>query len=277
MQKIDAHQHFWKYDPVRDSWITYEMPVIRKDFFPEHLQPILQENNFDGCVAVQADQSETETNFLLDLAAKNDFIKGVVGWVDLRSKNIEERLGHYKQFNKLKGFRHILQGEKDRAFMLQPEFTRGIKALQQFNFAYDILIFPDQLQYTKKFAAMFPQQRFVIDHLGKPPVKEKKIGEWKKDIEAIAEYQNVSCKISGLVTEADSRNWNKNDLMPYIDVVVNAFGTDRIMFGSDWPVCLLAGSYEKILDIVKDYFSSFSKEDQDKFFGGNAINFYNLN
>ena len=275
--KIDAHQHFWKYDPVRDSWFTDEMPVIRRDFFPEHLHPILQENNFDGCVAVQADQSEADTDFLLDLAGKNNFIKGVVGWVDLQSKKLEERLEHYKQFNKLKGFRHVLQGEKDRSFMLQPEFTRGIKALQQFNFTYDILIFPDQLQYTKKFAAMFPQQKFVIDHLAKPTVKEKKIDEWKKDIEAIAEYQNVCCKISGLVTEADWKNWNKDDLTPYIDVVVNAFGTDRIMFGSDWPVCLLAASYGKMLDIVKDYFSSFSKEDREKFFGGNAINFYNLN
>jgi len=275
--KIDAHQHFWKYDPVRDSWFTDEMPVIRRDFFPEHLHPILQENNFDGCVAVQADQSEADTDFLLDLAGKNNFIKGVVGWVDLQSKKLEERLEHYKQFNKLKGFRHVLQGEKDRSFMLQPEFTRGIKALQQFNFTYDILIFPDQLQYTKKFAAMFPQQKFVIDHLAKPTVKEKKIDEWKKDIEAIAEYQNVCCKISGLVTEADWKNWNKDDLTPYIDVVVNAFGTDRIMFGSDWPVCLLAASYRKMLDIVKDYFSSFSKEDREKFFGGNAINFYNLN
>ena len=277
MQRIDAHQHFWKFDPVRDSWITNEMSVIRNDFFPEHLHPILKENNFDGCVAVQADQSETETNFLLDLAKKTDFIKGVVGWVDLRTENIEERLAHYKQFKKLKGFRHILQGEKDWGFMLQPEFIRGIKALQQFNFTYDILIFPDQLQYTKKFVAMFPGQKFVVDHIAKPYIKDKKIEEWKNDMQEIAGYQNVSCKISGLVTEADWKSWEAKDFTPYLDTVVNAFGTDRIMFGSDWPVCLVAASFREMLDIVKDYFSSFTKQEQDKFFGGNAINFYNLN
>ena len=277
MQRIDAHQHFWKFDPVRDSWITNEMSVIRNDFFPEHLHPILKENDFDGCVAVQADQSETETNFLLDLAKKTDFIKGVVGWVDLRAENIEERLAHYKQFKKLKGFRHILQGEKDRGFMLQPEFIRGIKALQQFNFTYDILIFPDQLQYTKEFVAMFPEQKFVVDHIAKPYIKDKKIEEWKNDMQEIAGYQNVSCKISGLVTEADWKSWEAKDFTPYLDTVVNAFGTDRIMFGSDWPVCLVAASFREMLDIVKDYFSSFTKQEQDKFFGGNAINFYNLN
>ena len=277
MQRIDAHQHFWKFDPVRDSWITNEMSVIRNDFFPEHLQPILKDNDFDGSVAVQADQSETETNFLLDLADKNDFIKGVVGWVDLRAENIEERLAHYKQFKKLKGFRHILQGEKDRGFMLQPEFKRGIKALQQFNFTYDILIFPDQLQYTKKFVAMFPEQKFVVDHIAKPYIKKKKIEEWKNDMQEIAGCQNVSCKISGLVTEADWKSWEAKDFTPYLDTVVNAFGTDRIMFGSDWPVCLVAASFREMLDIVKDYFSSFTKQEQDKFFGGNAINFYNLN
>ena len=277
MQRIDAHQHFWKFDPVRDSWITNEMSVIRNDFFPEHLHPILKENDFDGCVAVQADQSETETNFLLDLADKNEFIKGAVGWVDLRAENIEERLAHYKQFKKLKGFRHILQGEKDRGFMLQPDFIRGIKALQQFNFTYDILIFPDQLQYTKEFVAMFPGQKFVVDHIAKPYIKDKKIEEWKNDMQEIAGYQNVSCKISGLVTEADWKSWEAKDFTPYLDTVVNAFGTDRIMFGSDWPVCLVAASFREMLDIVKDYFSSFTKQEQDKFFGGNAINFYNLN
>ena len=233
MPKIDAHQHFWKYDPVRDKWITNEMAILQKDFLPEHLQPILEQNKFDGCIAVQTDSSETETTFLLDLANKNDFIKGVVGWIDLLSENIEERLQYYKQFKNLKGFRHILQGEKDRALMLQPDFTRGIKALDPFNYTYDILIFPDQLGYTQKLVSMFPEQKFVIDHIAKPEIKNNKIEDWKKNMLAIAKNQNVYCKISGLVTEADWKNWNKDDLTPYIDVVVNAFGTDRIMFGSD--------------------------------------------
>ena len=274
--KIDAHQHFWNYDPVRDSWITNEMSFIRKDFLPEHLQPILEENGFDGCVAVQADQSENETKFLLGLANKNDFIKGVVGWVDLQSENIEERLAYYKQFKKLKGFRHILQGEKDRAYMLKPEFTRGIKALKQFNYTYDILIFPDQLQYTIKFVESFPEQKFVIDHLAKPYIKDKKIDGWKEDIQQVAQYKNVYCKISGMVTEAGWQSWKEKDFIPYIDVVVNAFGTDRILFGSDWPVCLLAANYSEVVNIVKDYFSSFTQNEQDKFLGQNAIEFYNL-
>lgn len=261
---------------MRDSWIDGSMQVIRKDFLPGDLLPLLQENHINGCVAVQADQSETETNFLLGLAENNDFIKGVVGWIDLRADNIEERLDHYSSSKKLKGFRHILQGEKDRAFMLQPLFMRGIKHLQQYGYTYDILIFPDQLGYSREMVYRFPGQKFVIDHMAKPPIKDQKISEWKKDIEAIASFKNVSCKISGLVTEADTEHWKKNDLTPYIDVVVNAFGTKRIMFGSDWPVCLLAASYSRVVEMVTDYFSSFSKTEQQEFFGDNAINFYNL-
>ncbi|MEP6951082.1 MAG: amidohydrolase family protein [Ginsengibacter sp.] len=275
-QKIDAHQHFWIYDKVRDSWITNEMSVIRKDFFPEHLQPVLKENGFDGCVAVQADQSENETKFLLDFANKNNFIRGVVGWIDLQSQNIEERLEYYKPFKKLKGFRHILQGEKDRAYMLKPEFIKGINVLKQFNYTYDILIFPDQLRYTKKFVELFPEQKFVIDHLAKPHIKDKKIVGWKEDIQQLAQYKNVYCKISGMVTEASWQNWEQKDFIPYIDAVINAFGADRTMFGSDWPVCLVAAKYNEVLNIVKDYFSLFTQNEKDKFFGQNAIEFYNL-
>jgi L-fuconolactonase len=274
--KIDAHQHFWNYDPVRDNWITNEMSVIRKDFLPEDLQPILEENGFDGCIVVQVDQSEKETHFLLELANKKDCIKGVVGWVDLQSENIEERLAYFKAFEKLKGFRHILQGEKDRAYMLKPGFTRGINALKQFNYTYDILIFPDQLQHTKKFVESFPDQKFVIDHLAKPYIKDKKIAGWKEDIQQVAQYKNVYCKISGMVTEAGWQSWEEKDFIPYMDVVVNAFGSDRIMYGSDWPVCLLAAGYNEVVSIVKNYFSSFTQNEQDNFFGQNAIKFYNL-
>jgi L-fuconolactonase len=276
MQRIDAHQHFWNFDPIKDSWMTNEMSVIKKDFLPQHLQPILGENGFDGCVVVQVDQSEIETKFLLDLPTKNDFIKGVIGWVDLQSGNIEERLAYYQYFKKLKGFRHTLQGEKDRAYMLKPEFMRGINALTQFNYTYDILIFPDQLQYTRKFVESFPEQKFVIDHLAKPYIKDKKIDGWKEDIQQLAQYKNVYCKISGMVTEADWQSCEENDFIPYIDVVVNAFGADRIMFGSDWPVCLLVAEYNEVVNIVKNYFSSFTQNEQDKFFGQNAIKFYNL-
>jgi L-fuconolactonase len=276
MDRIDAHQHFWKFDPVRDSWITNEMSVIQKDFLPDDLHTILLQNNFDGCVAVQADQSENETQFLINLAHKNQFIKGVVGWVNLQADDIEETLEYYKIFPVVKGFRHILQGEQDRKFMLGAGFMRGIGLLEKNNFAYDILVHTDQLKYTKEFVAAFPKQRFVIDHLAKPNIKQKNIDEWKKDIYAVAEYENVCCKISGMVTEADWQNWKEDDFTPYMDTVVEAFGTDRIVFGSDWPVCLVAATYSQVANITARYFFSFSGEEQGKFFGGNAIKFYGL-
>lgn len=277
MQKIDAHQHFWKFDPVRDSWITDGMPVIQKDFMPQDILPLLQQHGFTGTIVVQSDQSEEENVFQLKNAAEHDFIKGVVGWVDLQAENVEDRLAHYAQFSKLKGFRHVLQGETDRALMLKPSFKKGISLLSKYNFTYDILIFPDQLEYAAELVKEFPDQMFVIDHIAKPGIKNKKIAGWKEDIQNIAEAENVYCKISGMVTEADLENWKKEDIKPYIDIVAEAFGTNRIMYGSDWPVCLLAASYDSVLDIVKEYFASFSKNEQDNFFGKNAFTFYNLN
>ncbi|RDV16947.1 amidohydrolase [Pontibacter diazotrophicus] len=276
MQKVDAHQHFWKFDPVRDSWITDDMASIRRDFGPEDLQPVLRQHGFDGCVAVQADQSEAENDFLLTYADRYDFIKGVVGWVDLRAENIQERLNHYAGFGKMKGFRHVLQGEPDRALMLQPEFKRGISQLSGYGFTYDILIFPDQLRYAKELVAAFPEQPFVVDHLAKPNISGQEIEAWARDMKAIAQYENVYCKLSGMVTEADWQHWKKEDFIPYLDVVVQAFGTNRIMYGSDWPVCLVAASYEEVLSIVEDYFSAFSQAEQAAFFGGNASRFYKL-
>jgi L-fuconolactonase len=277
MEKIDAHQHFWKFDPVRDAWITNEMSVIQKDFMPHDLHPSLQQHGFTGTVLVQSDQSEKENDFQLANAAQHDFIKGVVGWVDLQAGDIEERLAHYNQFNKMKGFRHVLQGEANRALMLKPAFKKGIGLLKKYNFTYDILIFPDQLKYAAELVKNFPDQLFVIDHIAKPDIKNKKITEWKKDIQNIAEAENVYCKISGMVTEADLKDWKKEDFQPYMDIVLEAFGTNRIMYGSDWPVCLLAASYSQVLEIVKEYFSSFSANEQDNFFGANAVKFYHLN
>lgn len=276
MLKIDSHQHFWKFDPVRDSWIDETMSVIQKDFFPEDLEPILKANGIDGCVVVQSDQSEDENHFQIANADKHDFVKGIVGWVDLSAANVEERLQYFSQFKKLKGFRHVLQGEPQRNFMLNPEFLNGIGLLNKYNFTYDILVFPDQLKFVKQFVEKFPEHRFVIDHIAKPYIKDNIIEGWKEDMEAIAEHKNVFCKISGMVTEAKWDRWKKNDFHPYMDVVVNAFGTDRVMFGSDWPVCLVAAKYSEVLDIVNDYFSSYSDAERDKIFGGNAIEFYNL-
>jgi L-fuconolactonase len=274
--QVDAHQHFWKFDPVRDSWITGDMAVIQKNFMPLDLQPILQQNRFDGCIAVQADQSEAQTDFLIDLAEEYNFIKGIVGWVDLQADNVKERLEHFSQFKIVKGFRHVLQGEAQRDLMLSPKFINGIASLQKHNFTYDMLIFPDQLNFSKKLVAQFPGQKFVVDHIAKPYIKKSKIKEWKEDMQQLAKHENVWCKISGMVTEADWKEWKSEDLKPYIDVVVESFGVHRIMFGSDWPVCLVAASYPKVVDIVKDYFSSYSTNEQQKIFGGNAVEFYNL-
>lgn len=276
MLKIDAHQHFWKFNPVRDSWITDEMAVIQKDILPGDLEPVLKENSFDGCVVVQSDQSEEENIFQLANAAKHNFIKGVVGWADLQAFDIEQKLVYYSGFEKMKGFRHVLQGEADRSLMLNPKFMNGISKLKKYNFTYDILIFPDQLKYVPQFVSSFPAQKFVIDHIAKPLIKEGKTDEWKKEIQAVAKHENVWCKISGLVTEADWKVWKPANFTPYLDVVTEAFGTKRILFGSDWPVCLVAASYNQTLGIVKDYFANFSINEQNAFFGGNAVNFYRL-
>ena len=274
--KIDSHQHFWNYHPVKDAWISDDMKVIQRDFIPADLLPILKENHIDGCIAVQADQSEEETHFLLGLADENDFIKGVVGWVDFRANNITERLQYFSQFKKLKGFRHIVQAEAEDDFLLREDFCNGIAQLEKYNFTYDILILPKHLQYAAAFVKRFPSQYFVIDHLAKPNIKENDFSDWERGITELATYKNVYCKVSGMVTEADWHNWKTEDFSYCLDVLVANFGIDRLMFGSDWPVSLLAASYEQSSAIVQDYFSKFSKEDQDKIWGGNAIKFYNL-
>jgi L-fuconolactonase len=274
--RIDAHQHFWIYDPLRDEWITDEMKKIKRDFLPNHLIPVLKENAIDGCVVVQADQSETETIFLLDLAQRNNSIKGVVGWVDLRSPEIEERLAHYSQFQLLKGFRHVVQSEPENNFILQEDFCRGVGLLKHYNFTYDILIYPRHLLVAQRFVERFPDQRFVLDHLGKPPIRSKQIDSWARGIELLAQNKNVYCKISGMITEADWKTWNYNDLVPYIEVIAESFGPYRILYGSDWPVCLVAGSYRDQLSIVEKYFRTFLNKEQEAIFGNNAVEFYNL-
>jgi len=277
MARIDAHQHFWKFDPVRDSWINNDMMVIQRDFLPADLEPVLQAAGIDGCVLVQVDQSEEENKFQLGNAAQYSFIKGVVGWVDLQDPHVEEKLAYYKAFPKMKGFRHILQGEPNRALMLKPAFKNGIGLLKKYGFTYDILIFPDQLGYTQDLAAAYPNQPFVVDHLAKPNIKDRKLtAEWKAAIRNVAACENVMCKISGMVTEADWKHWKPEDFKPYLDTVVEAFGPRRILYGSDWPVCLLGGSYQEVMQIVLDYFSTHSADEQEAFFGGNALRFYNL-
>ncbi|KAA9331679.1 amidohydrolase family protein [Hymenobacter busanensis] len=276
MARIDAHQHFWQFDPVRDAWITPDMAVIQRDFGPDDLLPLLQQHRLDGCVAVQASQSEQETRFLLELAAAHSFIKGVVGWVDLQADDIAERLAHFQHFEQLKGFRHVLQGEADRALMLTPAFRRGIGELYRYGFAYDLLILPDQLVYAAELADAFSTQPFVVDHLAKPLIKAGTLEPWRQQLRKLAARENVLCKVSGLVTEADWHGWQPADFRPYLDAAFEAFGPQRLMYGSDWPVCNVAGGYSRAFALLEDYLRSFSAAEQAHFWGDTATQFYRL-
>ncbi len=273
---IDAHQHFWKYDSFKHAWIDDSMSVIRQDFLPSDLEKVYDEHGIDGCVAVQADQTLEETNFLLWLSGKYEFIKGVVGWVDLRDIKIDKVLEEYGQHEKIKGFRHIVQGEADPDFLLQSDFLRGISYLDKYNFVYDILIFPHQLEATLEFVKRFPHQKFVIDHMAKPYIKDGYFDGWATLMKEIAKEENVYCKLSGMITEADYNSWTPEQITPYMDLVLSAFGSDRIMFGSDWPVCLVAGRYAEVKQLVTDFISKLSLIEQTKIMGTNAMQFYNL-
>lgn len=273
---LDAHQHFWKFDPVRDAWIDNSMRILQRDFLPPELKQVLSENGVDGCIAVQADQSETETRFLLDLAAEYDFVKGVVGWVDLRAANIGARLDYFAQFPKLKGFRHIVQGEADVNFMLRPAFRRGMALLEKHGLTYDILVFPHQLGAALELVKSCPNQKFVIDHLAKPYIKDRFFDGWAALMRELSRCDNVWCKVSGLVTEADWAHWKYEDFVPYLDLAFETFGPRRLMYGSDWPVCLLGGSYCEVRGILTRYLESFTAAEKDMVWGQNAIDFYNL-
>ena len=253
------------------------MSVIARDFLPADLLPTLQRNDIDGTVLVQTCHMEEDNRFMLDLAEQNDFIRGVVGWVNLQSIKVEDKLKYYRdRYPKMKGFRHVLQADPDDQLMLRDSFKRGISLLEKYNFTYDILIYPKHLKYAGQLVAEFPEQRFVLDHLAKPQIKAKEIDTWKRDIEALAKNQNVFCKVSGMLTEADWYSWRTEDFMPYLDVVFNAFSINRVMYGSDWPVCKLAGGYNRAMEILQIYTSRLSEKEQEQFFGGNAISFYNL-
>ena len=273
---IDSHQHFWKYDPVKYSWIDDSMKVLQKDFLPSNLGPILKSNKVDGCVAVQADQSEAETEFLLRLAHENDFIKGVVGWVDLRADDVNKRLAHFSQDKKLKGVRHIVQEEPDPEFMLRKDFQNGIGQLAQFGLTYDILVYPNQLASAVLLTRAFPDQKFVLDHIAKPKISEGLDSEWVQHIKELALNPNVSCKVSGMVTETKDFKWQQEDFSPFIYMVLDAFGWQRLMYGSDWPVCLLGGSYKEVLAIVRDYMDKLSEMERAAIMGLNAVSFYSL-
>lgn len=273
--RLDAHQHFWKYDAAEYPWMKPDWP-IRRDFLPPDLQPLLEQARLDGSVAVQARQSLAESRWLLDLAGRHPQIKGVVGWVDLRSERVEEQLAELARHPKFVGVRHVVQDEADDLFMMRPEFVRGIALLKQFGLTYDLLIYPKQLAAAIELARRFPAQPFVLDHIAKPPIRDGTLSPWREQIRELAKAPNVSCKVSGLVTEAKWGESEPADFRPYLEVVFEAFGEDRLMFGSDWPVCLLAGSYAQVFRLMDDYLKPLPKTAREKFFGLNAAGFYGI-
>jgi len=271
---IDSHQHFWVFDPIRDTWMDEAtMSKIRRDFLPEDLLPIIKDNGISNTIAVQADQSEAETLFLLKMAEQHDFILGVVGWVDLLRQDLHAQLKALDH-PKLLGYRHVLQGE-ERGFITQQNFIEGVQQVGKHGLTYDILVYAHQLDEVITLVDHCGEQPLIIDHLAKPEIKNGRIKTWEKQMRVLSSYPNIYCKISGMITEADWQTWTYNDLLPYLDVVFDAFGQDRCVFGSDWPVCTLAGEYGQVFNIVSRYLADHDL-DRNAVFSRNARNFYRL-
>jgi L-fuconolactonase len=274
--RIDAHQHFWRYNPAEYGWIDDSMAVLRRDFLPSDAAREMAAVGFDGCVAVQARQTLEETRWLLAQAERDPVIAGVVGWVDLQADDARAQLQRFASNPRLVGVRHIVQSEPDDGFLLRPAFCRGIALLDRFGLAYDILIHERHLPAAVEFVSRFERQRFVLDHLAKPAIRRGHIGVWEKNLRLLAQYPNVYCKLSGLVTEADWTRWTPAELRPYLDVAFDCFGAHRLMIGSDWPVCTLASDYARTLGVVMDYLADRPREDQNAVLGGTAERFWNL-
>jgi L-fuconolactonase len=273
---IDAHHHFWNYDPKQYGWISESMSVLRRDFGPDDLREEITNAGVDGVISVQARQSVEETRWLLDLATRNDFIRGVVGWVPLVDDNVSAWLERFASNPKLKAVRHVLQDEPDEHFILRDDFNRGVRALKRFGLRYDILIFERHLPNTIEFVDEHPSQVFILDHLGKPKIRAGIVEPWRQNLCTLARRPNVYCKLSGVVTEADWPAWTPAQLKPYFDTALAAFGPKRLMFGSDWPVCLVASTYRRWIDGVRDWAAPLSASEQDRIFGGTAIEAYGL-
>ena len=274
--RLDAHQHFWNYDPAQHIWMTDAMALLRRDYLPGELKPLLNASGFDGTIAVQARQMVEETEWLLKLSDENDVIKGVVGWVNLRSPKVREQLEKYARHPKLVGVRHVVHDEPDDDFMLRPEFRRGIAQLREFDLTYDLLLFPKHLPVAVKLVNEFPHQPFVLDHIAKPAIRDGQVSPWEEDLQRLAELPNICCKLSGLVTEAKWRQWQAEDFHRYLDIVIAAFGTERVMIGSDWPVCILSGDYVSTMRIVTDYVRQFPAAVRPGILGGNCARFYQI-
>ncbi len=274
--RIDSHQHFWNYDPAHYPWITDRLARIRKSFLPSDLEPLLDRHQLDGSVAVQAQQTVAEARWLLELADRHPRVLGVVGWVDLQSDRVDQQLAELSAHPKFVGVRHVVQDEPDDQFLLRPEFLRGVSKLASYELTYDILIYPHQLPATLEFVQRFPDLPMVLDHIAKPRIREQVLEPWKQQIQTLAKFPNVSCKVSGMVTEASWDQWKPADFRAYLDVIFSAFGEDRVMYGSDWPVCLLADEYERVFELVDNFTANFSSAARHKFFGANAADFYGI-
>lgn len=274
MERIDAHQHFWNYSRETHGWITDDMPVLKRNFLPADLAEEFTKNRIAGCIAVQAEQTLKETMWLLDLAHENPWIRGVVGWVDLTNPEVGDTLEGLTEDRLLRGVRHIAQSEPDDRFLLDSAFQNGISQLRRFNLAYDILIYPRQLPAAIELATLHASQPFVLDHLAKPAIRDAAREPWTQQIRELARRPNVYCKVSGMVTEAAWNRWHEADFHYYLETVLHAFGPDRLIYGSDWPVCLLAASYAQVLHICESYFSSLTPSENARIFHDNARRLY---
>jgi len=274
--KIDTHHHFWKYDPVEYGWIGASMSAIRRDFLPGDLQPEIAAAGVSGVISVQARQTLEETRWLLGLADRHKFIKGVVGWAPLVESDVGDVIAELAANPKLRALRHVLQDEADPFYMLREDFNRGVRALHSFGLVYDILIYERHLPQTIQFVDKHPEQIFVLDHLGKPRVRDGEISPWRENIEELAQRPNVYCKLSGLATEAHYKRWTEQQLQPYFETILTAFSPQRVMFGSDWPVCLVAVEYGRWVSLVDKAVSAFSMAEQARIWSETAIEAYRI-
>lgn len=273
---IDAHHHLWKYDPQDYPWIGDGMEVLRRDYLPDDLQPLMEANGVEGFIAVQAQQTIAETDWLLDLAAQKNFLRGVVGWVPLTEPGVGAALERLAGDGHFRGVRHILQDEPDDDYMLREDFNAGIAQLAHFGLSYDVLIYERHLPQTLKFVDRHPDQIFIVDHIAKPRIRDRIVSPWRELIGELAARPNIYCKISGMTTEADWRSWKEEDLRPYFDIVLAAFGPQRLMFGSDWPVLLLASDYSRWVKFFRQAIEHLSEDEQDWICRRTAIEAYRL-
>lgn len=274
--KIDAHHHFWNYSLEEYGWIDDSMSALRRDFTPADLQMEIARTHVDGVITVQARQTLEETRWLLQLANQHDFIRGVVGWVPLIEESVESHIEQFCAESRLVGVRHVLQGEPDPRYMLREDFNQGVALLKKYQIVYDLLIFAHHLPTSIEFVDRHPEQLFVLDHIAKPNIKGGEMEPWAQNIRELARRENVACKISGMVTEADFHRWQPDQLRPYFEVVLSAFGPKRLMFGSDWPVCLAACEYKRWHEIVSTWIKDLSTAEQAQIMGETAMRIYRL-